>query len=214
MKHNIIAILVFIGFIATVFTLGYVTSRDTMPMYSGHTPQINTAGGQSVDRRSGGDGLSVSQISREPVSRATGGYGGTSVSSMHNGIGSGTTGNGLNTLSSSQTMHGYGGGSTASSAGVSNSKSSGNLLSNSGAGGIGSFSLAKNSRTPSERQAEEMGLALADGYAPTALRGDDEEWPDDWEDPFKTPVGDVPIALIITMIGTYIAIKTLRLKHD
>ena len=221
MKHNIIAILVFIGFIATVFTLGYITSRDTMPMYRGHIPNISTAGGQSVDRHSGGDGLSVSQISNTPMRHAVSGY--HAHSESYSSGSNSSSGSGV-TLSSSSTLHSYGGGM---SVGGTANRSSANrgMVSTGTSSGVRMPSLAFSNRRNESNNFGEQQYGLASGYRSPVLElalgdGDDDD-PDKPggsgghnEDPFSTPVGNVPIALIITMIGAYIAIKTLRLKHD
>ena len=219
MRHNIIAIFVFIGFIATVFTLGYVTSRDTMPMYIGHTPEINTSGSRSVDRFSGADNnLAVQQHSTTIGRSAGNGYVGNSGSTPATMSNGGYSAGGL-TTTSSQMLHSTGGGGSVG--GVGGGSSRGNSVTASPSGGslstIPSLALNRNRReqTNELQQSEFQSLALYDVGNPRLgdWGGDDPE-PGDQPGPYENPVGDVPIVLFMIMIGAYIAHKTFRLKHN
>lgn len=216
MRHNIIAILVFVGFIATVFTLGYVTSRDTMPLYQGHTPQINTAGGQSVDRFSGMDqGLNTPSMQPVTINTQGGSYNGSGSTSE---IGtSGNYGGGYTMhTTSSQSLHSVGGGGT-SGGGSSNSKTAANNGTNSTIGG--SFSVSP-SLSFNRRNKENMSITADDyintmhdqDYTLELAGGSGSGGPGIPDDPFPTPVGGVPYLLTLILSVLY-AIRSYRKRR-
>ena len=212
MRHNIIAIFVFIGFIATVFTLGYVTSRDTMPMYRGHIPNINTAGSCSVDRFSGADDNLAVQQHPTTIGRSAGngyvGNSGSTPATMSNG---GYSAGGL-TTTSSQMLHSTGGGGSVG--GLGGGSSRGNSVTASPSGGslstIPSLALSRNRReqTNELQQSEFQSLALYDVDNPRLgdWGGDDPE-PGDQPGPYENPVGDVPIVLLLLLAAAFVGRK-------
>ncbi len=216
MKHNIIAVFVFIGFIATVFTLGYVTSRDTMPMYRGHIPDINTTGSQSINRNTANDGLSVSSVSSPQMGSATGGYSGNSRSSQYSQ--GGTSASGGIATTSSQTLHSYGGGSIGggiASSGGTKSGVSTRGISDGGSISMPSLAFDRRDRTKTISENTPTGILPYEVNAPRfGSFDDDDPEPGDRPGPYQNPVGDAPIGLVLLMIGLYAAIKTLRIRLE
>ena len=211
MRHNIIAILVFIGFITGVFTLGYVVSRDSIPMHRGSVPSINTSGSQSVTRQGVDGDLNLSRVTTAPIGKAGSGYGGQSVSPI---LSSGDTGSGavLNT-GSSQSLRSVGGGAgSAGAGGTPNATAGGTAKSAVPGSSTGNFSfiaMHKNDRTPVLATAPESEQTIATADEQYTLKAADQEGslPDD---PFLNPVGDVPFWLMMIMVCAYTAFSTLR----
>ena len=198
MRNNIIAIVIFFGFIATVFGIGYAVSRDTMPMHQGRVPNISTAGGQSIDRDGVKDALALQQVSTEPISHvANGRVASGRVASGEWTSGDGSVSGGLRSTSSQQ-LKSYGGGGAASGMSGSSGGSKSNVSSGNSSGG-GSFSLLarRDNRTPAEQKAEEIGIGQVSAYNPPSLRSEDDWGDTNWEDPFPTPVGDIPWVMIV-----------------
>ncbi len=218
MRNNIIAIVIFVGFIATVFGIGYAVSRDTMPMHKGHVPNISTAGGMSVSREGVDDALALQQVSTEPLSRtSSGGYGGNSEWRVANGE-RGAAG-GLRSSSSQRRMS-YGGGGTSS--GTIGSSSGGgkkvgnNSVGGSYGGGISSIAYSrrddKNSGVLSKAPSELAVLDIRE-YNNPRLDGfndsnDGEPGEGDRPGPYENPVGDIPWLMIVLAAAAFIKSAT------
>ena len=223
MRNNIIAIVIFFGFIATVFGIGYAVSRDTMPMHQGRVPNISTAGSQSIDRNGVKDALALQQVSTEPISHAVNGrVANGRVASGEWISGEGSASGGLRS-SSSQQLKSYGGGGTS---GGSSGSSGGSSKTGNGSvgcsfgGGIGTIAFnCRDSRNSGKMADSPSELVLLDAgvYKNPRLDGfNDDEEPEPGEGdrpgPYENPIGDIPWLVIALLAVVRFGIRKRKYK--
>ncbi len=213
MRNNIIAIVIFVGFIATVFGIGYAVSRDTMPMHMGHVPNISTAGGMSVSRDGVDDALALQQVSTEPFSRVSAGYVSSKTPSLQLQGGSAGGGGTLYTASS-QRLNAYGSGGSSGNSSNSSGTKQNNVSGGSGYSSIAAITHNKRDRNIRSGQLAETPITeIPNSYDEATLRAfgegsdDDDDKPGGSgghnDDPFATPIGEIPLALIALFSAVY-----------
>ena len=205
MRNNIIALIVFVVFVGSVLTLGYVVSGDDPALHSRNSqPQYGNLNAGKVVRQGQDDKLALSQYESSMPSAGSS-VSGYTMPDIHRSQGS----SGPLYAGSQGMLNSYGGGQSSQS-GTGSIGGTGGRNGNAGVAGssnAGSGSIA-GVTTINRKRNTSPSLATTPNSTDQPMTTQDKDYQlqavnEDPDDPFWTPVGELPIALLLLFAGIY-----------